>query len=358
MTTFHPARAATAAFLAALAVAISGPAPAAPQTVAEIATYQGADRQAVFEAGARKEGSMLVYVIGTQSDPMFKRFQELYPYVRLEVYRAPTNDLTRRVLEEYKAGRHIVDSIDATTGGLQEILGAGHLQPFYSPEMSAYPAQAIEAGKRWVIDYEGYVGMGWNTAEVKAADVPKTWDDLLDPKWKGKMALSGIGSTMGNWMGALLRDKDEAFVRKLGEQQPKVYNIISRGVANLVVSGEVPLSPQIFDAHMRNSKDKGAKVSWAALGGVYANVNAVSLANKAPHPHAAMLYIDFTLGKEGQSMRLDIGNSSARTDLVFEGKPTKVYYLSEEPNYIENFDKWTAFSRRVFGAGQAHPTEK
>jgi hypothetical protein len=140
---------------------------AEPKTVAEIATYKGADRMALLEAGAKKEGALLVYTIGTQSDPMLERYQQKYPYVRLEVFRSPTNELTRRVLEEYKANRKVVDVLDMSTGGLQVMRGTGEiLQAYDTPEMAAYGPSAMEPNKLWVFDYEAYVGLGFNTASV------------------------------------------------------------------------------------------------------------------------------------------------------------------------------------------------
>lgn len=341
-----------------IAAATLTTAQAAPQSVAEIANYRGADRGKLLEEGAKKEGSLLVYAIGTQLDPLFKRFQDKYPAVRFELFRAPTTDITRRVLEEYRAGRHVVDILDVTTGGLPEIRAAGILQPYDTPEKSNFAPEAMDPKGYWVFDYEGYIGTGFNTAEVKPEEVPQTWDDLLHPRWKGRMALSGQGATMGNWIGALLKDRDEAFIRKLGAQQPRVYQMISRAVANLVVSGEVPLSPQIYMSHMQNSAQQGAKVAWKALGGAYSNVNALALPAKAPHPHAAMLYIDFALSHEGQTIHVGLGNNSARLDLASADKPKKIYYLSEEPDYLQNFEKWTALGRDIFGKPLPDPNAK
>jgi iron(III) transport system substrate-binding protein len=321
-------------------------------SVAEIVNYQGPDRTDRLVAGAQKEGSILIYTVGTQSDPMLKRFQEKHPYIRVEVWRGDAPEVTRRVLEEYKAQHYVVDSIDLSSAGQQQMRDAGVLQPYWTPEMAAYPAAAIGAQKHWVVDYEGYIGLGYNTKALSPSEAPKSLEDLLDPKWAGRMSISGQPSSLGNWTGAMIRDKGEDFVRKLGKQKITVWQIDGRALSNLVVSGEVPLSPQIYDSHMRNSAMKGAPVAWRALDGVYANVNLLSIAAKAPHPNAAMLYTDFTLSWEGQSMRVEIGNQSARNDLPSPDKPKKIHYLSEEPDFAANFDKWVALAKQVFGAGQ------
>ena len=331
--------------------AIAMPAAAAPQTVAEIANYTGPDRQAVLEAGARKEGQVIVYSTGTQMKPLMDAFGVKYPFIRIEAYRADATTVTRRVLEEYKAGRYAVDSVEMTTGGLHAMRDAGYLQPFTSPQMAAYRPEAIEAGRHWVFDFESYASVGWNTKLLKDSETPKTLDDLLDPKWKGKMAVPG-STTMGNWVGGLVLDKGEDFVRKLGAQQIRVYNISGRAVANLVVSGEVPLSPAVFNSSIFVSQQEGASVAWRAIGGVYATLDAVSIAAKAPHPHAAMLFADYVLSIDGQKMVQGLGYASARTDLAGADKPEKIHYLTERPDYAQEYEKWNALARQVFGRGE------
>lgn len=344
-----------------LAIAIlafaSNAALAAPRTVAEIALYEGADRQAVLEAGAKKEGTVLIYTTGTQTQPVFDAFAKKYPFLRVEVFRGDTSDITRRVMEEYKAAKHVVDSIDLNTGGLHLMRDSGHLQPYYSPELAKIKPEAIEPKKHWAFVYESYVSMGYNTKAVSEAEAPKTLDDLLDPKWKGKMAVPGT-TTLPNWVGAVVMERGEQFLSRFVDQQIRVYEVSGRAVANLVVSGEIPLSPAIFNSHMANSRDEGASVAWRALGGVYSSVGAIAVASKAPHPHAAMLYSDFALGREGQIMRQKLGYATARTDLENPGKPEKIYYLSERPNYIAEYEAYSALARKLFGKGDKLPTNK
>lgn len=326
---------------------------AAPQTVAEIATYAGADRQAVLEGIAKKEGSVLVYTTGTQTQPIMDAFHARYPFIRVEVFRADTSDLVRRIMEEYKAGRFVADCPDLSIEGMHYLRDAGHLMPYVSPEMAAIRPEAIEKNRLWANDYESYIGLGFNTKLIPEAEAPKTYDDLLDPKWKGKMAIGANASSFGNFTGVMLLQKGEDYVRKLGQQQIRVFEMTGRAVANLVVSGEIPLSPSIYNSHMANSQDQGAAVAWRDLGGVFAQVGAISIAAKAPHPAATMLFIDYNLSKEGQVMRQKLGYATARTDLPNREKPSNIIYTMERPNYDAEMEKWLAFGRSVFGRGVA-----
>jgi iron(III) transport system substrate-binding protein len=259
--------------------------------------------------------------------------------------------MTRLILEEAAANTFNVDAIELTTGGLYPLRDAGMLQSYWSPEIAAYRKEAIEPGNHWVIDYESYLSLGYNTNLVSESEAPKTYDDLLDPKWKGKMALPGT-TTMANWLGALLRERDEAFVRKLGQQQIRIYEISARAVANLVISGEVPLSPAIFNSHVTNSQEDHAPIAWRALGGVYPTTDGAVIAAHAPHPNAAMLFVDFVLSIEGQKLWQKLGYSSARTDLPGTDRPAKIYYLADEPDYLANYEKWSALGREIFGSGK------
>ena len=124
-----------------------------------------------------------------------------------------------------------------------------------------------------------------------------------------------------------------------------------------VVAGEVPLSPAIFNSHMANSRDQGASVDWRAIGGVYSTTGAVALPARSAHPHAAMLYIDFMLSREGQIMMQKIGYASARTDLDNREKPERIYYLGDEPDYARNYEKWSTLGRQYIGRGEVPPAK-
>ncbi len=321
---------------------------AAPLTVAEIATYEGPDRQALLEQGARREGKILVYSIGAQADPVYAGFMKKYPFLKFEIAKADAPTTSRRMMEEYAARTYLVDALDLAVIGLRPLMELGVLQPYKSPQLAHFAKTGLEPSGYWALDYQSFVGMGYNTMLVSEADAPKTYDDLLDPKWRGRMAIPGT-STLANFIGALVTDRGEAFARRLSEQNIRVHEVSGRAVANLVVSGEVAMSPALFNSHIANSRDQGAPVAWRALGGVYSTTGAMALAAKAPHPHAAMLFIDFVLSREGQEIYGSLGYASARTDMASRDKPEKVYYFGDDPEYPQNYEKWLALGRQITG---------
>jgi iron(III) transport system substrate-binding protein len=319
---------------------------AASRNVAEVAAYMGPDRQQLLEAGAREEGELLIYTIGAQTDPLYAAFGKKYPFIKVGTYKGDTATVIRRMVEEYGAARYLPDVIDLNT--LRLLRDAGLLQAYASPELAKFDPRAVESNRFWTVAYQSYVGLGFNTKLVSEAEAPKTLDDLLDPKWSGKMAIAGP-TTLGNWIGALLRDKDEAYVRKLGTQKIRLLEVIPRAVLNLVISGEFAMSPMSFSSHVAASAAEGAAVAWRPLGGAYTTLGGVALAARAPHPNAAMLYIDFELSPEGQGIYRKLGYVSARSDFPQGAAPTKAYDLTAEPDYLANYEKWNALGREVFG---------
>ncbi len=316
--------------------------------VAAIANYTAPDRQKVLEDGARREGRILIYATGTQADPLYEAFGRKYPFIRVESYKANSPSVTRRMMEEYAAHTYLADAIDLSVAGLRQMAEAGLLQSYRTPEHANYGPSAIGPDRYWTIDYESYVGLGFNTKIIPPPEAPRTYEDLLDPKWRGRMAVPGT-TTLANWIGTMEMERGEPFVRRFAAQNIRVYEVSGRAVANLVVSGEVPLSPALFNSHIENSADQGAPVEWRALGGVYATTGAMALPARAPHPHAAMLFIDFILSREGQTLYGKLGYASARTDLGAKQKPQKVYYFGDEPDFPVKYERWMTLGRSVVG---------
>ena len=335
--------------LAALTTLVAA-ADARAQTIGveAIANYAGADRQQILEQGARREGSLLLYTTGTQIKPLIERFEQKYPYVRLELARASSADTARKVVEEYRAGYEKVDAFELASHGLVVPREEGILQPFRSPQFGAFAADAIEPGRHWVVVRESYTGIGFNTALLPLEKAPKTYEALLDPQWKGRMAISGVSTTAVNWVGTMIIVHGPDFVRKLGAQNIRIYNLTGRALANLMTAGEVMLSPTIYNSHVAASAGKGAPLGWFAPGPVPVTDTGVAIARKAPHPHAAMLFADFLMSKEGQSLYRELGYDSARSDVAGAGARVDKLYLTNRSNYVREYKDWARLYQDVF----------
>jgi len=321
-----------------------------PRAVGEIANYAGSDRQAMLEAGARKERGLLLYTTGTQIEPLIRGFEKKYPYLKVTVQRGPQTDIARRAVQEYRVGYKKLDMFELSSQGLILIRDANILEPFSSPEAGAFDAAAIEPKRHWAVVRESYTGIGFNTKAIPPARAPKSYDDLLSPEWRGRMSMSGSLSTAGNFVATLVLTRGEDFVRKLAEQNIRIYPVTARALANLMIAGEVQLSPTIYNSHVEASAKTGAPIAWAAPGPVPVTDTAVALAREAPSPHAAMLMIDYLMSAGGQRIYGSLGYGSARRDMAKQASAVAVekLYLGNRPNYLKEFAEWSKLYQSLF----------
>lgn len=335
-----------------LGFAAIGGAATKPTTVAEIALYQGPDREQILIEGAKKEGQLMFYNANTWMDTVAREFEKKYPFVKVSIWRSEGRDLIKRVMEEYASGRFLADVLESSTG-MELLYKKGFFQEHYSPEINAYADDVKAKGKTGVFYWanrEIYIGLGFNTKIVSPADAPKSYKDLLDPKWKGRIAISG-GSSGPRWVGHVLNTMGRDYLEKLSRQDIKVQNIVPAALANLVISGEVPLSPTIFDSNMFTSKKTGAPVEWRPLEPVLTNVGSSGMTTKAPHPHVALLFLEYLHSKEGQQVVMKGGLSSPREDIGSVEQKFKKNYLESHyslEEFEKNYSEWEELMRRLF----------
>ncbi len=325
-----------------------------PSSLSELALYQGADREKLLLEGARKEGQVVFYTSNTWvGGPVAEEFGKKYPFVKISAWRSDSKALLKRLTEEATSSRTIADVAETSPEYMILLQRDNMLQEHYSPEMAAYEDEAKTKGKEGIyswINREIYISLGFNTALVPPVQAPKTLKDLLDPKWKGKMSIAGT-TTGVQWVGAVLEAMGREFLEKLSNQDINVQNMSGAALSELIASGEVPMSPTIFNSNIFTAKRKGAPVDWRALDPVIAGVGTSGMIVNAPHPHAALLLLDFLHSKEGQQVAMKGGLSSARTDIgSLEQKFKKVYleskYSPEE--YEKNFNEWEQLMRQLF----------
>jgi iron(III) transport system substrate-binding protein len=338
----------------AVFVAFSHAAQAKPQSLSELALYQGSDREKILLDGAKKEGQVTLYTSNTWvGGPVAQEFGKKYPFVKISVWRSDSKALLKRLTEEVASNRNIADVAETSPEYMTFLLRGNMLQEHYSPELAAYDDEAKIKGKRGVYAWtnrEIYISLGFNTGLISAADAPKTTRDLLDSKYKGKMSIAGT-TTGVQWVGAVSEMLGREFLEKLSSQEINVQNISGAALAELIASGEVPLSPTIFNSNIFTAKQKNAPVEWRPLDPVIAAVGTSAMIANAPHPHAALLLLDFLHSKEGQQAAMKGGLSSARSDIgSLEQKFRKVYLESKYPpeEYEKKFNEWEALMRRLF----------
>src|ERR1700739_2285938 len=197
---------------------------------------------------------------------------------------------------EARGGRFDVDAIETGATTMESLQREQLLQQVYSPAFADLKPEAIRPHREWVGTRYNIFVAAYNTDAVKKADLPKSYDDLTQPKWKDKL---GIEAESSDWFGALIAALGEenglALFRKIvatnGISARKGHTLL----ANLVISGEVPLAISTYLYKVAQLKVRGAPLDWLAIPPVVARFQGVGLARRAPHPYAAMAYLDFML---------------------------------------------------------------
>lgn len=276
---------------------------AADSNAAQVALYDRSDRQAYLLEGARKEGSVSVYhsMPAEHMTEVAAAFTQKYG-IKVKLWRSGSEAELHRIVTESRAGRFAVDLAENNSLDNEALHREKLLQPVNSPYVSDLIPQASPAHKEWVGTAIHIWVATYNTDKVKKDELPKTYQDLLHPRWKNRLGIEAdnyawfntVTTAMGEPAGVLLFNN---IVATNGMSTRKGHSLLT----NLVASGEVPLALTSYSYMPEGLKKKGAPVDWIALAPTVALFQTVALLKTAPHPHAAMLFYDFLI-TEGQAV--------------------------------------------------------
>ena len=271
------------------------------------ATAQAAEA-ALIEA-AKKEGRVLWYttlIVNQVVIPLKTAFEKKYPGVTLDYARNDEGPTAIRLLNEAKAGKVQADVFDGLTVNVP-LKREGLLARIEIPNAADYPAEMKDADGAWHALLLFVFTPGFNTTLVSKADAPKTYEDLLDPRWKGKMAWNPNSSAgaigfVGNILLSMGQDAGMDYLRALAKQNIVNVEASSRAILDPVIAGEYPLALCIFNHHAVLSAQKGAPVDWIKLNPIAAPMQVTSLVKNCAHPNAGKLLIDFIASEQGQKV--------------------------------------------------------
>jgi len=321
-----------------------------PMTIADLVTYNGADWEQILYAGAKTEGKVVWYtsLAGDSYKGMTKAFEAKYPGVRVEAYRVSGSEMTTRMMEESKAKRYIVDTVETTEGNLLFMRDGFLLRPYYSPYFALYPEDAKQKSERglyfWAIARESYIGFAYNKKLLSKSAIPKNYEGLLHPEFKGRMGVS-VSDPSYKVIGAIIRTRGMELVKKLKAQEIALHTIIPPALLDLIASGEVLASPAIFRNHTLNAIAKGAPVEWVPMDIVPTNVGGAAIAAQPPHPHAALLLADYLLGPEGQAVLEKYEYGSATKNLGF--KRWRPDHGIATDKYEKDLERWEKLLKEI-----------
>ena len=319
-----------------------------PLSIAELAAYNKPDREKILYEGAKKEGRLMWYtsLTGGPNQEVPKAFEAKYPGIKVDVYRGDSDAIIQRVMQEAQAKRFLVDIIETTFPILKVMQEYKLLVPYFSPYLASYPDEVKEKVDRglvyWATDRESYIGLAYNTNVIPENAAPKNFEDLLKPEVKGKMGFA-TSDTGNRVIGAMLAAKGAEYISKLKNQNVVLHAVSGRAIADMVVSGELGLSPTVFLSHSRVSISKGAPIQWVPMDLVPTNAGGVAVTANAPRPHGALLFADYLLSPEGQKLLGKFGLDSAVNQPPFKRYYAEARLTAEQ--YEKVNEKWEKLLR-------------
>ena len=310
---------------------------------------------------AKKEGQLTWYttlIINQIVRPLSDAFEAKYG-IKVAASRASGNDTALKIINEARARRTQADIFDGTST-IFPLLDAGLVAAYPPKAVANWPDELRDPKGLWSAMNVYYFTAAYNTNLVPAADVPKTYEDLLDPKWKGKIAWTydlspgGPPGFIHNILTVMGEEKGMAYLRKFAAQEPVTIPAAQRVVLDKVIAGEYPLCVMILNHHVPISAAKGAPVEWIRMQPVVASTSLISIVKDAPHPNAAKLFEEFVLSDDGQKLLAANDYLPANPDVpakVPELKPQAGHFTTTTftlDDIRTGLPKWTAIYHELF----------
>ena len=318
----------------------------------EIYLYKGADREARLLAGAKKEGQVNIYTsLNTKdSGPITEAFEKKYG-IKTRLWRSSSEKVLQRAVTEARAGRFLCDVLETNGPEMEALYREKLLVEFISPHFKDLPPAAFPKHRNYVATRFNFFTIGYNTNLVKPDEVPNSYQDLLHPRFAGKLGLES-GDT--DWFAAIVKSMGEekglVFFRKLAESRPQMRTGHTL-LGELVAAGEIPITATIYNHNIERLRVKGAPVKWKALAPTFGRPNAIGVTPRAANPHAAMLFADFMLSLEGQTMLKE--RNRVPSNLAVETNLNKFPFEMIDPVItLDETDKWDKLWSEIFLKGQ------
>jgi iron(III) transport system substrate-binding protein len=324
----------------------------------DIYMYKGTDRAARIAAEGRREGQVVMYTSLNLKDsvPITEAFEKRAG-IKVQLWRASSEKVLQRGITEARGGRFAADIFETNGPEMEALYREKLLEEFYSPYFTDLPAAAFPRHRHWVADRFNFFTIGYNTNLVKPEEVPRSYEDLLLPRWAGKVGIEGSDV---DWFGSMVKYMGEAkgldFFRKLAATHPQIRTGHTL-MAELLASGEFPIAATIYNHNVERLVVKGAPVRWRALEPTFGRPNAIGVARRAPHPYAALAFTDFMLSKEGQAILKERNRVPA--SLSVDTKLNKFpFHMIDPVVVLDENDKWEKLWSEIFLQGQKPTKEK
>jgi len=319
-----------------------------------LADYSAPDRMARIAAAAKKEGALTLYTTIAEKDlPTLTRPFEAKYGIKVTVWRAGTSSVLQRAVAEASAKRYDVDVIHVGSPEMEALAREQILLPVTSPQHKDLQPGSVPPHREWAATLLSVWVQAYNTRLVKKENLPKTYADLLEPKWKGKLLLMEprVGTGLLS-MASVAKAWGPDVLRPLLVDQRPDFASGNRSVADALVHGRYPIALGVRPKALEEFRGEGlaAKVKFLDLPDADFQLGpAMFYFDRAPHPAAAKLFANWMLTREGQMLLTSsLPTNSARTDVdaadpTAIGSTGKTYY---EPDREQTY-KHTADTQKL-----------
>ncbi|MBI4887669.1 MAG: extracellular solute-binding protein [Acidobacteria bacterium] len=296
------------------------------------------------------EGTLTLYTTIAEKDlpTLLRPFEAKYG-IRVNVWRAGTDNVLQRTVSEHAAKRYDVDVIHAGAPEMEALARERILAPTDSPLHADLQPGSVPPHRQWAATLLSVWVQAYNTKLLKRDDLPRSYADLLDPKWKGKI---GIEAKDQDWFASVVDvmgggDTGLRFFRTLVATNGVFVRLGHTLLTNMVISGEVPLALTIYNYMPEQAKKKGAPIDWIALEPAIARSNGVGVARQAPHPKAARLFYDYLLSEEAQQYFVGMDYVPSNTKVISPLRGIRI--LQTDPaRTLDESPKWVGLFEATF----------
>jgi iron(III) transport system substrate-binding protein len=310
--------------------------------------YRGADRDQRLIEKAKEEGTVVLYtsLATKESIPLTKAFETKYG-IKVELWRATSDKVVQRAVTEAKGNRFTPDVIETNGPEMEMLYREKLLTEFFSPYLADLPPEAIPAHRQWVSDRINFFVVAYNTNKIKREDLPKTYEGFLNPKWKGQI---GIEATDSEWMATIIKKLGTERGNKLFEGLSAMRPDVRKShilLAEMVGAGEVPVALTVYNSEVESLKMRGGPIDWVPAEPVVGRPQGIAVAKNAPHPYAALLFVDFVLSPEGQELFSSMGRvpTSKKVKTTLNNFP---YSMIDPATVLDEHEKWEKLWTQLF----------
>ena len=304
--------------------------------------------------GAKKEKKLVFYTTMDlpQTIEIVRDFAHKYPFLGLELHPLETETLVKRIQDEARSGMSTWDILLGGGGLFQPLLEANLIVSYPSPQREGVSDALNDSAGFWSGYYINPYVLGYNTTLVNEENIPRSYGDLLEPRWKGnRIAIDSTAHGLLRGLAAAWgEEKAVAYLKRLAEQQPVMARASIMAVDSLH-TGNVAMVIARAPVIQGYKKKLQSPIDWVSLEPTVAQIDAVMLSAQSPHPNAARLFVDFVLSKEGQSALAGIQQIPVRRDMEPRSKPIWQghKWFVERPDKHVNFRETVKLFREIFG---------